>query len=276
MIEIRKHLWSVWLTGAILAAATAGAHAQGAPSASPVPPTSSAPATPEQAPANNGQGATAPKPSGKSGAQPPEEPNTVILSEKLHYDDVKKTSVFTGNVIMTRGLMTLHSDELQMREDAQGNQYGTALADPGKMVTVRQERPENFEVIEGVGRRAEYDGTKSTFDLIGQAVVTRFICGKPFDTIRGQRVRYNDKAGTYEAMGGPESSAPSGRVRSVMEPRARTDAAVAECRAQQGKPAAGKSPTSSAPGAGGHSAGRNGQATAANGKASSGKSAVKP
>ncbi|WP_082987911.1 lipopolysaccharide transport periplasmic protein LptA [Bordetella bronchialis] len=266
MIELRIRLSSVWLAGIILAAAAAGAHAQGASPA------------PQQAPAANGQGATGAKPAAKGKPQTPEEePNTVILSEQLHYDDVKKTSVFTGNVIMTRGLMTLHSDELQMREDAQGNQYGTALASPGKMVTVRQERPENFEVIEGVGRRAEYDGTKSTFDLIGQAVVTRFICGKPFDTIRGQRVRYNDKAGTYEAVGGPESAAAAGRVRSVMEPRARTDAAIAECRAQQGgKSGAGKSPSSSAPGASGQAADRNGQSGGGNGKSSSGKSTVKP
>lgn len=241
MIALPKRPPSVWLTGVILAMAAAGAQAQGAASTPVAPATSPAPAVSGQAPAKKSPGTNGTKAPGKDGAQTPEqEPNTVILSETLHYDDVKKTSVFTGNVIMTRGLMTLHSDELQMREDAQGNQYGTALASPGKMVTVRQERPENFEVIEGVGRRAEYDGTKSTFDLIGQAVVTRFICGKPFDTIRGDRVRYNDKAGTYEAIGGPESSAPAGRVRSVMEPRARTDAAIAECRAQQGKPAAGK------------------------------------
>ena len=49
--------------------------------------------------------------------------------------------------------------------------------------------PENFELIEGKGLRAEYDGTNSTFDLIGQAVVVRYVCGKPFDTIRGERVR---------------------------------------------------------------------------------------
>lgn len=268
MIELRKRLSSVWLAGVLLAVAGPAAHAQGGASAPT--PSSSSPSAPAQ-----GQGAASGKSSGKGGAQTPEEePNTVILSEKLHYDDVKKTSVFTGNVIMTRGLMTLHSDELQMHEDAQGNQYGTALADPGKMVTVRQERPENFEVIEGVGRRAEYDGTKSTFDLIGQAVVTRFICGKPFDTIRGQRVRYNDKAGTYEAIGGPESAAPSGRVRSVMEPRARTDAAVAECRARQGnKPPATKSPTSAAPAAG-PSASRNGQGGGA--KAPAGKAIAQP
>ncbi|ARP88451.1 lipopolysaccharide transport periplasmic protein LptA [Bordetella genomosp. 9] len=246
--------------GAVLAFGAAGAHAQGAASedagAKP-----NAPAAPDAA---NGTGGQKPNGGARAGGAktPEEEPNTVILSEQLHYDDVKKTSVFTGNVIMTRGLMTLHSDELQMHEDAQGNQYGTALADPGKMVTVRQERPENFEVIQGVGRRAEYDGTKDTFDLIGQAVVTRFICGKPFDTIRGQRVRYNEKTGTYEAVGGPESAAPGGRVRSVMEPRARTDAAVAECRKQQsGKEPARKSPGAAAPSATGQAADRRGGGT---------------
>ena len=86
---------------------------------------------------------------------------------------MKKQSVFTGNVNMTRGLMTLTSDTLEMHEDAKGNQYGTATANKGKVVTIRQERPENFELIEGKGLRAEYDGTNSTFDLIGQAVVVR-------------------------------------------------------------------------------------------------------
>lgn len=181
--------------------------------------------------------------SGKAGGQQ-EEPSTLILSDTLHYDDIKRQSVFTGNVVLTRGLMKLNADRLEVHEDAQGNQLGTATADKNKMVTLRQERPETFETLEGVGLRAEYDGGKSQFDLIGQAVVTRFICGKPFDVIRGQRIRYNDKTGTYEAQGGPNSAAPGGRVRSLAEPRAKTDAAIAECRAQQGrKPAADSSKT---------------------------------
>ncbi|MNW10448.1 Lipopolysaccharide export system protein LptA [compost metagenome] len=64
-------------------------------------------------------------------------------------------------------------------------------------------------------------------------MVVRYVCGKPFDTIRGERIRYNEKTGTYEAQGGPNSAAAGGRVRSVAEPRAKSDAAVAECRKQQ-------------------------------------------
>ena len=195
----------------------------------------------------------------KPSAAPKEDPSTLILSDTLHYDDAAKESTFTGNVVMTRGLMTMTSDVLVLKEDAQGFQYGTATVNKGKRVFIRQERPENFEVLEGVGQRAEYDGKTEIFDLIGQAVVTRFICGQPFDTISGQKVRYHQKTDVYEAFAGPESTNPDGRVRSVAQPRSRTDAAVAACKQLKGVPGAAgaagaagtapatKSPTGKAP-----------------------------
>ena len=192
----------------------------------------------------------------KPATAPKEDPSTLILSDTLHYDDVQKESTFTGNVVMTRGLMTMTSDVLVLREDAEGFQYGTGTVEKGKRVFIRQERPENFEVLEGVGQRAEYDGKTEIFDLIGQAVVTRFICGQPFDTISGQKVRYYQKTDVYEAFAGADSSNADGRVRSVAQPRSRTDAAVAACRqlkgAQGGAPAAptpatGKVPAAPAP-----------------------------
>ena len=172
----------------------------------------------------------------KPSTAPKEDPSTLILSDTLHYDDAEKESTFTGNVVMTRGLMTMTSDVLVLKEDAQGFQYGTATVNKGKRVFIRQERPENFEVLEGVGQRAEYDGKTEIFDLIGQAVVTRFICGQPFDTISGQKVRYHQKTDVYEAFSGPESTNPDGRVRSVAQPRSRTDAAVAACKESKGAP----------------------------------------
>lgn len=165
---------------------------------------------------------------------PAEDPSTMILSDTLHYDDIKRQSVFTGNVVLTRGLMKLTADELEVTEDDAGNQHGTARANKGKVVTIRQERPATYEVIEGKGLRAEYDSNKSQFDLIGQAVIVRYVCGKPFDTIRGERVRYNEKTGVYQAQGGANSSAPGGRVRSIVEPRAKADAAAAQCRGEKG------------------------------------------
>ncbi|MCC2597730.1 lipopolysaccharide transport periplasmic protein LptA [Pusillimonas sp. MFBS29] len=159
-----------------------------------------------------------------------EEPDTLILSDTLVYDDAKKESVFTGNVIMTRGLMTLRSDKLTMREDADGFQHGTATVEQGKLVHVRQENPEDFEVVEAQGLRSEYNGKTEELEMIGQAVITRYVCGKPFESIKGERIIYKQKSDTYQAFGGPNSSAAGGRVRSLAQPRAKVDKAAAECR----------------------------------------------
>src|SRR5690554_14165 len=163
-----------------------------------------------------------------------EEPDTLIISDTLTYDDVNKQSVFTGNVVLTRGNMTLHPDRLAMREDADGFQHGTATVERGKLVLLRQENPEKFEVLEAKGLRAEYNGKTEEIEMIGKAVITRFICGKPFDNIQGERVIYRQKTETYQAFGGPNSAAPGGRVRSLATPRSRADAAIEACRKQQG------------------------------------------
>lgn len=168
-------------------------------------------------------------------ANPQEEPDTLVISDTLVYDDNAKESVFTGNVVLTRGNMTLHSDRLAMREDADGFQHGTATVERGKLVLLRQENPEKFEVLEAKGLRAEYNGKTEEIEMIGKAVITRFICGKPFDNIQGERVIYRQKTETYQAFGGPNSAAPGGRVRSLATPRSRADAAIEACRKQKGQ-----------------------------------------
>src|SRR5699024_8426123 len=123
-----------------------------------------------------------------------------------------------------------HSDKLVMSEDDDGFQFGTATMDSDELVYIRQENTEKFEVIEARGTRGEYDGKKEEVTVIGKAVVTRFVCGKPFDTIKGERVVYRQKTNTCHAYRCPDSAAPKGRVRSLAQPRAKSDAAAAECR----------------------------------------------
>ena len=177
-----------------------------------------------------GQTVVAQTPAKSAAAPKTEEPDTQVLSDTLSYDDANKTSVFTGNVILTRGLMKLTSDRLDLREDAQGFQYGVATVDKSRFVFIRQERPENYEVVEARGDRGEYDGKLNTVKMVGHATVTRFICGKPFDTVNGEVVTFNNQNNTYSATGGPASAAQPGRVRSIAQPRSKTDQAVAECR----------------------------------------------
>ncbi|MCQ9615563.1 lipopolysaccharide transport periplasmic protein LptA [Paenalcaligenes niemegkensis] len=174
--------------------------------------------------------------------EPEVEPDTLILSDTLHYDDVKKESVFEGNVIMTRGMLILNSDHLTMREDAEGFQYGTATVSKTDRVRVRQEKPEKHEVVKAEGLRAEYNSKTDELIMIGQAIITRYVCGKPFDNIQGDRVIYHQDTDTYEAFGGAQSAAANQRVRSVARPRAKADAALAECENKSGQAASSAQP----------------------------------
>ncbi|MDY3331848.1 MAG: lipopolysaccharide transport periplasmic protein LptA [Pelistega sp.] len=165
-----------------------------------------------------------------------DEPETLILSDSLSYDDTNKTSNFKGNVILTRGLMRLTADEVNLKEDAKGFQHATATVKGAKKVTIYEERPENYETIHAEGLTATYNGETEVVRLVGQSIVTRSVCGKVVDVLRGDIVTYNSKNSTYSATGGP--NAPDrGRVRSLVQARSKVDAAVAECRTRyNGKP----------------------------------------
>lgn len=160
------------------------------------------------------------------------EPDTIILSDTLDYDDLTRKSVFEGNVIVTRGNLNLHADHVEVDEQADGSQNVTATVKSTDRVRVRQETPEKYEVIKGESLRAEYNSGSERLTLIGQAVLTRYICGKAIDNIRGEQVIYNKKSDTYQALGGPDSADSQKRVRSIARPRSHVDRAIAECKAK--------------------------------------------
>lgn len=158
------------------------------------------------------------------------EPDTVILSDTLDYDDVKRQSLFKGNVIVTRGNLNLHADQVEVNEQDDGAQHVIATINGKGRVRVRQETPEKYEIIKGEGLRAEYNSGNEQLTLIGQAILTRYICGNAIDSIQGERVIYNKTSDTYHAVGGPQSADSQKRVRSVARPRANIDRAIAECK----------------------------------------------
>lgn len=156
-------------------------------------------------------------------------PDTVILSDTLEYDDVKRQSTFLGNVILTRGNLNLHADKVVVHEESNGTQHAIATVQKAARVRARQESPEKFEIIKGEGLRAEYNSATEQLTLIGQATLVRYVCGKPIDSIYGEKVIYNKKNDTYQALGGPQSADSQHRVRSVARPRAQIERAIAEC-----------------------------------------------
>jgi lipopolysaccharide export system protein LptA len=157
-----------------------------------------------------------------------------VDADSLHYDDLKQTSVFTGHVVLTKGTLVLKSDHLELREDAEGYQFGVATANPGRLVEVHQRREGTDETMEGVAERVEFDGRNQLLHFISKAVVRRMACGEMVDEVRGQKVTYNQRTDTYTASGGPESST-SGRVRTIIQPKSQGDAAPTGCGPAQAK-----------------------------------------
>ncbi|NYE24370.1 lipopolysaccharide transport periplasmic protein LptA [Pigmentiphaga litoralis] len=165
---------------------------------------------------------------------------TLVDADSLRYDDLKQTSVFTGNVVLTKGSLTLRADRLELREDPEGFQHGVATATGSKLVFVRQRREGTDEYIEGEAERAEFDGRNDKIHFISRAVVKRLACEQVVDEVRGQQITYDQRAETYSANGGPRAATPNQRVRTVIQPRESGGAAQDNGCARPGAPAAAK------------------------------------
>ena len=101
-----------------------------------------------------------------------------IEADALRHDELKQTSVFSGRVVMTKGSIVLRGARLDVRQDADGYQYGVVTAEPGKRAFFRQKRdtlpgaPEEF--IEGEGEVIEYDGKADNVKFITRAELCRY------------------------------------------------------------------------------------------------------
>ena len=97
-----------------------------------------------------------------------------VEADALRHDEQKQTSVFTGRVIVTKGSILIRGARIEVRQDAQGNQYGLVSADPGKLAFYRQKREGVDEYIEGEAETIEYDGRADTVKFIKQAQMRRY------------------------------------------------------------------------------------------------------
>jgi lipopolysaccharide export system protein LptA len=138
-----------------------------------------------------------------------------IEADRMLVDDAKKESVFEGHVVLTQGTLKLEGDRVNVRQDADGFQFGVAYGRPAKF---RQRRDGTDEYIEGFADRLEYDGKKDMLQMFG---VARLLKGT--DEVRGDYISYNAKTEFFQVLGGGKTAAtpanPDGRVRAVILPK---------------------------------------------------------
>ena len=155
-----------------------------------------------------------------------------IEADALRHDELKQTSVFSGRVVMTKGTIVLRGARLDVRQDADGYQYGVVTAEAGKRAFFRQKRdtvagaPDEF--IEGESEVIEYDGKADNVRFITRAELRRYRGSVLNDQITGAVIVYNNLTDVFTVDGqkAPASSAAAGdaptsggRVRAVLAPK---------------------------------------------------------
>jgi lipopolysaccharide export system protein LptA len=139
-----------------------------------------------------------------------------LESDSMRVDDVQKTSVFEGKVVMTQGTLTIRADRITVRQDKEGHQYGSASGNPA---TFRQKRDGADEYIEGEAERIEYDGKVDKVEFFNRARLKR----EPADEVRGNYISYDSRTEYFTVTGGAApggGGGPAGRVHAVIQPRA--------------------------------------------------------
>ena len=100
---------------------------------------------------------------------------TQIEANRMSADDVRRLNVFEGNVVVTKGTMSLRSDRLVVRQDAEGFQFATATGKPARFRQRQDPKPNEKEGIwvEGEALRIEFDDRNQKIELFDNARVNR-------------------------------------------------------------------------------------------------------
>ena len=153
-----------------------------------------------------------------------------VESDALRYDDLKQVSIFTGRVVLTKGTILIRGAQIEVRQDAEGYQYGLVTSEPGKLAFFRQKREGVDEFIEGEGITLEYDGKADTVKFINSAQLRRLRGATLADEVTGQVIVYNNSTDVFTVDGGKTQAAPGqagGRVRAMLTPKPSAEATPA-------------------------------------------------
>jgi len=141
--------------------------------------------------------------------------------------------VFNGNVVVTKGTMTIRAARIEVRELPDGYHTAVAFGSPGQHATFRQKRDSPDEYIAGDAERLEYDGKSDVIRFVNNASVRRLRGSETSDEITGNLVTYDSGTEVFNVTGGGPATAsnPGGRVRAVLTPKEGSAAAAEAARA---------------------------------------------
>jgi lipopolysaccharide export system protein LptA len=145
-----------------------------------------------------------------------------IEADALRHEDQKQTSVFTGRVVVTKGSIVIRGARVEVRQDAEGNQYGLVTAEPGKLAFFRQKRDGVDEFIEGEAETIEYDSRADTVKFLRRAQLRRYRGATLNDEITGSTILFDNTTEVFSVDSGAAQAtpgAPAPRVRAMLMPK---------------------------------------------------------
>jgi lipopolysaccharide export system protein LptA len=152
-----------------------------------------------------------------------------VEADALRYDDQKQTSVFSGRVVLTKGSIVIRGARVELRQDAQGYQFGVVTGESGKLAFFRQKREGLDEFIEGEGQTITYDSQMDTVKFSNQAQLRRYRGASLADELSGALIVYNSRTNVFSVDGSvtPASpNSPGARVRAMLSPKPEAATAV--------------------------------------------------
>ena len=142
---------------------------------------------------------------------------TNVEANRMTSDEARRISIFEGNVLLTKGTITVRAERIVVRQDADGFQYASASGAPARF---RQKGDavggQEGVWIDGEALRVEIDERNERIELHDNARITR-----DQDEVRGSYILYDQRSEFFSvssAKGAP-ASAPGERVRAVIQPK---------------------------------------------------------
>ncbi len=139
---------------------------------------------------------------------------TQVEANKMSADDARRLNVFEGNVVLTKGTITLRADRLLVRQDADGFQYASASGRPVRFRQRQDPKPGEKEGIwvEGEALRIELDDRNQKIELFENARVNR-----GGDEVAGNYILVDQRSEFYQVGAG--KGATPGRVKAIIQPK---------------------------------------------------------
>ena len=118
----------------------------------------------------------------------------MVNFDSADFDEVTQTRILTGNVVLTRGTLTMKSDRALVKETPEGYMSITLTSGPGHVATFRQKRDGGINLwIEGQAERIEYDERSELVRLYSNALVKELEGSRMTNQITGPFISYDNR-----------------------------------------------------------------------------------